>query len=293
MIVFLNGKFVDKSQATVSVDDRGFLFGDGVYEVFRVTDGRLFAADRHLRRLAQGLEFLEIPRPAALDDAALLAAALRLLQDNALTRGDVLVYLQFTRGAPGPRAHQFPSPRIPPTVYLAANAYTPPEGVRTQGASVVTTPDIRWGRCDLKTIQLLPNVLAKQKGVTAGAFETLLVRDGVITEGASTNFFAVVGGVLRTHPANHHILSGITREILLEEAEQIGVSVVPTAITPKELAGAEEAFLTSTSADVMPVVRVDGRLIGGGEPGPVTQRLHGSLRARQVSPSGPPVRAVP
>ena len=212
-----------------------------------------------------------------------MAAALRLLHDNALTRGDVLVYLQITRGAPGPRAHQFPSPRTPPTVYLAANPYTPPEEVRAHGASVVTTPDIRWGRCDLKTIQLLPNVLAKQKAVTAGAFETLFVRDGVITEGASTNFFAVVGGVLRTHPANHHILPGITREILLEEAEQIGVSVVPTAITPKELNGAEEAFVTSTSADVMPVVRVDGRPIGGGEPGPVTQRLHGSLRARQAS----------
>ena len=168
-------------------------------------------------------------------------------------------------------------------MYLAANPYTPPEEVRAHGASVVTTPDIRWGRCDLKTIQLLPNVLAKQKAVTAGAFETLFVRDGVITEGASTNFFAVVGGVLRTHPANHHILPGITREILLEEAEQIGVSVVPTAITPKELNGAEEAFVTSTSADVMPVVRVDGRPIGGGEPGPVTQRLHGSLRARQAS----------
>ncbi len=283
MIVYLNGKFIDNAQATVSVDDRGFLFGDGVYEVFRVADGRLFAADRHLRRLARGLEFLEIPRTAALDDTALVAAALRLLQDNALTRGDVLVYLQITRGAPGPRAHPFPSPRTPPTVYLAANAYTPPEEVRVHGASVVTTPDIRWGRCDLKTIQLLPNVLAKQKAVTGGAFETLFVRDGVITEGASTNFFAVVGGVLRTHPANHHILPGITREILLEEAEQIGVSVVPTAITPKELNGAEEAFVTSTSADVMPVVRVDGRPIGGGEPGPVTQRLHGSLRARQAS----------
>jgi len=283
MIVYLNGKFIDNAQATVSVDDRGFLFGDGVYEVFRVADGRLFAADRHLRRLARGLEFLEIPRASALDDAALVAAALRLLQDNALTRGDVLVYLQITRGAPGPRAHQFPSPRTPPTVYLAANAYTLPEEVRVHGASVVTTPDIRWGRCDLKTMQLLPNVLAKQKAVTAGAFETLFVRDGVITEGASTNFFAVVGGVLRTHPANHHILPGITREILLEEAEQIGVSVVPTAITPKELNGAEEAFVTSTSADVMPVVRVDGRPIGGGEPGPVTQRLHGSLRARQAS----------
>ena len=292
MIVYLNGKFTDNDQATVSVDDRGFLFGDGVYEVFRVTDGRLFAADRHLRRLARGLEFLEIPRTAALDDAALVAAAQRLLQDNALTRGDVLVYLQITRGAPGPRAHQFPSPRTPPTVYLAANPYTPPEEVRARGASVVTTPDIRWGRCDLKTIQLLPNVLAKQKAVTAGAFETLFVRDGVITEGASTNFFAVVGGVLRTHPANHHILPGITREILLEEAEQIGVSVVPTAITPKELNGAEEGFVTSTSADVMPVVRVDGRPIGGGEPGPVTQRLHGSLRARLTTPAPAPARSV-
>ena len=289
MIVYLNGKFVDKAQATVSVDDRGFLFGDGVYEVFRVTDGRLFAADRHLRRLARGLTELEIPRPDGLDDESLLAAARRLLHDNDLSHGGALVYLQITRGAPGPRAHQFPSPRTPLTVFLGANAFTAPEEVRAQGASVVTTPDIRWGRCDLKTIQLLPNVLAKQRTVAADAFEALFVRDGLVTEGASTNLFAVVGGVLRTHPANPHILPGITREILLEEAEQIGVSVVQNAVTPKDLAGAEEAFLTSTSADVMPVVRLDGRPIGGGEPGPVTQRLLTALRDRLTHPT-PAVR---
>ena len=288
MIVFFNGEFVDKSQATVSVDDRGFLFGDGVYEVFRATDGALFAADRHLRRLANGLVELEIARAATLDDAALLAAARRVLQDNGLTRGDALVYLQITRGAPGPRTHQFPPASTPPTVYVTASAFTPPDDVRTRGASVVTTPDERWGRCNVKSIQLLPNVIAKDRAVRAGAFEAVFVRNGRITEGASTNLFAVLGGTLRTHPADHHILPGITREILLEEAEQLGVAVVETAVTPKDLANAEEVFVTSTSADVMPVVRVDGRPIGGGEPGPVAQRLHTALRA-----SATPARAVP
>ncbi len=288
MIVFFNGEFVDKSQATVSVDDRGFLFGDGVYEVFRATDGALFAADRHLRRLANGLADLEFTRPAALDDAALLAAARRVLRDNGLTRGDALVYLQITRGAPGPRTHQFPPANTPPTVYVTASAFTPPDDVRTRGASVVTTPDDRWAHCNVKSIQLLPNVLAKERAVRAGAFEAVFVRNGRITEGASTNLFAVLGGTLRTHPADHHILPGITREILLEEAEQLGVAVVETAVTPKDLANAEEVFVTSTSADVMPVVRVDGRPVGGGEPGPVAQRLYVALRA-----SATPVRAVP
>ncbi|PYO34789.1 MAG: aminotransferase [Gemmatimonadetes bacterium] len=285
MIVFFNGTFIDKAQATVSVDDRGFLFGDGVYEVFRATEGELFAADRHLRRLARGLAVLELARPAALTDAALLAAARRVLDDNALTRGDALVYLQITRGAAGPRAHQFPPAGTPPTVYLAANAFTPPDDVRARGASVVTTPDERWGRCDIKSIQLLPNVLAKQRAVRADAFEAVFVRDGRITEGASANLFAVLGGTLRTHPADHHILPGITREILLEEAEQLGVAVVETAVTPKDLANAEEVFVTSTSADVMPVVRVDGRPVGGGQPGPVAQRLHTALRALRTRPA--------
>ncbi len=288
MIIFFNGAFIEKAQATVSVDDRGFLFGDGVYEVFRATDGALFAADRHLRRLANGLAEVEISTPAALDDAALLAAARRVLHDNGLSRGDALVYLQITRGAPGPRTHQFPPANTPPTVYATANAFTPPDDVRARGASVVTTPDERWGRCNVKSIQLLPNVLAKERAVRAGAFEAVFVRDGRVTEGASTNLFAVLGGTLRTHPADHHILPGITREILLEEAEQLGVAVVESAVTPKDLANAEEVFVTSTSADVMPVVRVDGRPIGGGEPGPVAQRLHAALRA-----SATPVRAVP
>src|SRR5207247_11155063 len=142
--------------------------------------------------------------------------------------------------------------------------------------------------CNVKSIQLLPNVLAKERAVRAGAFEAVFVRDGRVTEGASTNLFAVLGGTLRTHTADHHGLPGITRQILIEEAEQLGVAVVESAVTPKDLANAEEVFVTSTSADVMPVVRVDGRPIGVGEPGPVAQRLHAALRA-----SATPVRAVP
>ena len=279
MIVFFNGEFVDKSQATVSVDDRGFLFGDGVYEVFRATDGALFAADRHLRRLANGLADLEFTRPAALDDAALLAAARRVLQDNGLTRGDALVYLQITRGV-AERRHHFPPPGTAPTVFLSASRLVVPDELRARGAAAITTADLRWERCDLKTVNLLPNVLAKEQAVAAGAFEALLVRDGIVTEGASSNLFAVIAGKLHTHPPTHRILAGITREVVLELAAELAIPVVLEPITRAALSTASEVMITATTADVMPVVSVDGSRVGDGRPGGVARRLHAGLRAR-------------
>src|SRR3989454_5142405 len=164
MRVYLNGEYLEQARAAVSVDDRGFLFGDGVYEVTRARNGRVFEAGRHLRRLERGLEALGIAPPAGFEPGggALLEIADRLLRDNGLTNGDALVYLQITRGA-AERTHHFPPAGTPRTVFLQANRLAAPDDVRERGAAVITTPDLRWERCDLKTVQLLPNVLAKQQ----------------------------------------------------------------------------------------------------------------------------------
>ena len=282
MIVYLNGRYVDRTRATVAVDDRGFLFGDGVYEVTRARNGRLFEAARHLRRLERGLDALAVALPPALDSTALLEISERLLRDNRLDDGDATVYLQITRGAAEPRTHHFPPAGTPPTVFLSANPLAVPDDVRARGATAITTPDLRWERCDLKTVQLLANVLAKQQAVAAGAFEAILVRDGIATEGASTNLLAVIDGAIRTHPADHRILPGVTREVVLELATELGVSASQAPLSVRELFGASELFLTGTTVDVMPVVQVDGRAIGGHRPGPVARELHAALRARLV-----------
>ena len=278
MKVYLNGAYLDRTQALVSVDDRGFLFGDGVYEVTRVHNGLLFEGERHLRRLARGLEGLSIALPAGLA-AALLEISERLIRENKLEQGDATVYLQITRGT-APRTHHFPPRGTAPTVFLSANRLMTPEDVRARGASVITTPDLRWARCDLKTVNLLPNVLAKQQAVAAGAFEAVFVRDGIVIEGASSNTFAVIGGVLRTHPATHRILAGITREVVLELAAELGIPVDEQPVTVDGLAGATEVMVTATTADVMPVVRVDGRVVGDGRPGPIARELQRALMAR-------------
>jgi D-alanine transaminase len=278
MTVYLNGAYLDRAKALVSVDDRGFLFGDGVYEVTRVHHGRLFEGERHLRRLARGLEGLGIVLPAGLA-AGLLEISEGLVRENSLEQGDATVYLQITRGT-APRTHHFPPRGTAPTVFLSATRLTSPEDVRARGATVITMPELRWARCDLKTVNLLPNVLAKQQAVAAGAFEAVFVRDGLVIEGASSNTFAVIGGVLRTHPATHRILAGITREVVLELAAELGITVDEQAVTVDGLAGASEVMVTATTADVMPVVRVDERVVGDGQPGPIARELQRALLAR-------------
>ena len=279
MLVYLNGAYVDGSNARISVDDRGFLFGDGVYEVTRVLGGRLFAGDRHMRRLERGMRELELRWPEGLDASGLRAVSERLLHENDLVQGEAVVYAQVTRGVAA-RTHAFPPSGTPPTVYVAVSPFKPIDELRAQGAAAVTVADIRWGRCDLKTIQLLPNVLAKQRAAAADAFEAVQVRDGVVTEGASTNVFVVLDGVLRTHPADQRILAGVTREIVLELARELRLSAREEAVTVAELRRASEVLVTGTTTDVMPVVRLDGRPVGTGRPGPLGRRLHAGLRAR-------------
>ncbi|CAA9349894.1 MAG: D-alanine aminotransferase [uncultured Gemmatimonadaceae bacterium] len=281
MLVYLNGEYLPRDRAMVPVDDRGFLFGDGVYEVSRALDGRVVDHDRHARRLARNLAELAIA-PAGLDEGALREIAERVLLGSALAAGHATVYLQVTRGS-APRTHHYPDPRrVPPTVYVSASPFAPLDAARDAGVRVITLPDLRWGRCDVKSINLLPNVMAKQAAVAAGAHEALFVRDDVITEGAATNVFAVVDGVVRTHPLSTAVLPGITREIAIELAHALGLPVQEDALTLDELPAADELFLTSTTNDVMPVVAVDGRTVGDGAPGPVTRRLADAFAARGV-----------
>jgi D-alanine transaminase len=187
--------------------------------------------------------------------------------------------VEVTRGA-APRAHAFPAAGVRPSVYATVNRFSPPEAQRASGAACITIEDVRWLRCDLKTIQLLPNVMAKQAAVEGGALDALMVRDGVITEGSHANVMAVIDGELRTHPADRMILSGITRAVVLELATELTVPVREAAFTEAELAGSDELFLTGTTTDVMPIVRVNGRAIGSGRPGPITERLARAFRER-------------
>jgi D-alanine transaminase len=269
-IVYLNGEYLPATEARVSVNDRGFLFSDGVYEVTPAYGGRLFRMDRHLARITRGLGALRI----GLDPSGLERVHERLLAENGLDEKEIAyVYVQVTRGV-APRAHAFPSPDVAPTVYAFAREHTrPARAVWEQGFSAVTVPDRRWARVDIKTIGLLPNVLAQQAAVEAGANDALFVKDGIAIEGAHSNFFAVVGGTLLTHPTSNVILPGITREYVLELARQLEVPVEERPIQLEELEDAEEAFFTGTTTEIRPTVRIDGRAIGNGRPGPVTKLL--------------------
>lgn len=265
---FLNGEFLPVSEARVSIEDRGFQFGDGLFEVVRRYPGGLLELPRHLRRMARSAESLGFAVPYSVEQMAEFACELARKNDVA----DGELYIQVTRGA-APRRHYFPDGATP-TVVMTLRPVRPinPE-YRIAGAPAVTFPDIRWGWCHLKTINLLPNVLAKQAAREAGVYEALFVRDGgLVTEGASSNIFLWEGRTWVT-PALHNILPGVTREVVIELIRAAGLPLVEEHVPLERLLGAGEAFLTSTVSEVMPLVSVDGRAIGSGVPGDKTRQL--------------------
>lgn len=276
--VYLNGQFLPVEQATLSVLDRGFIFGDGIYEVWRVVEGALFEHRRHDRRMRSGLRAIEIDVPAKELDA-LPAVADRLLRENDLTSGEGTFYLEITRGA-APRTHAYPPAGTAPTIFCMVGRFDVPHALREAGAKAITQPDIRWHRCDIKTVQLLPNCMAKQKAQAAGAVEAILVRDGIVTEGTHSSVLGVKNGELRTHPLSELILPSVTREVVIEIAREQGVPVREQAFTATELFDLDELFVAGTTTDVTPVVEVDGRTIGAGKPGPVSRQLYAALQAR-------------
>ncbi|MFL5615955.1 MAG: aminotransferase class IV [Gemmatimonadaceae bacterium] len=278
MLVYLNGQFLPAREARVSALDRGLIFGDGVYEVWRVVRGQMFEPARHQARLERGLSELRIARPADGTLERLTAIGERLQAENGLAGGDATLYVEITRGA-APRTHYFPPGDTAPTLLVMLSPFTASES-RFTGTKVITQPDVRWLRCDLKTIQLLPNVLARQAATQAGASEAIFVRDGVLTEGTHTTVFALIDGELRTHPANQLVLPGVTREVVIELAREAGLRVTERAIGATDLPNVAELFLTGTTTDVTPVVSVDGRPIGSGAPGPVARALLDRLLER-------------
>lgn len=269
-LVYLNGELVPKSEAKISVDDRGFLLADGVYEVTPFYEGVAFCLDRHLARLERSLSALRIE----LDTEGLADVHRELVARNELTHAErSLVYLQVTRGA-APRTHYFPEDPVRPTVYAYATAWSrPAPEVWDRGFTAATVPDERWHRVDIKTICLLPNALAFQEARDVGADDALLVRDGIAIEGAHQNFFAVFDGTVTTHPESNLILSGITRGVVLELARASGVPVEERPVRVDELRRADELFFTGTTGEVRPCVEVDGVRVGDGRVGELTRRL--------------------
>jgi len=281
-IVYLNGEYIPKEQAFVSVDDRGFLFGDGIYEVTAAYRGRLFRFPRHLARMNRGLAALRID----FDPREMEAIHQRLLAENGLLEAPVsYVYLQITRGV-AKRTHKFPDPPARPTVYMFAGEYNRPSRERwEQGFKAVTVNDVRWARRDLKTIQLLANVLGAQAPADQGADEIVFVHEGMAIEGSHNNLFMVFGDTLRTHPLSNQILPGITREVVLEMARELGYKVEELPTTLEEMFTADEIFHSGTLSEVKPCVAVDGKPIGTGKVGPVTRSLFDAFLAKTAAVS--------
>lgn len=264
--VYLNGAFLRLDEAQVSVLDRGFIFGDGVYEVVPVYAGKPFRMDEHLARLGRSLAALRIASP--LDDRQWRELVTTLAKDATCS-----VYIQVTRGV-ARRDHAFPKHPVEPTVFAMSTPFTPPgKGVRDEGLTAIGIVDERWLHCEIKSISLLGNVLAKQEAVEAGVDEAIQFRDGWLTEGASTNVWVVIDDTLLAPPRTNLILEGIRYGLMLSLAEEQGIPVVMRPISRAEVECADELMLTSASKEVLPVVRLDGQNVGGGQPGPVYARL--------------------
>jgi D-alanine transaminase len=273
MIAYFNSRYLPKADIRIEPDDRGFLLGDGVYEVTPCYDGRFLALERHLDRLRSGLEQLRIE---GADLAAIEAASQELIRRNGLDTGKAIVYFQVTRGV-GPRTHAFPKPPVPPTVYGYA-AGVAPKFDPAVGVSAISVPDLRWSRCDIKSISLVANCLANQQAQEAGAFEAILVRDGVALEGTHTGLLAVFDGEVWTGPKTTLALPSITRDLVLELCAELGIAAREAPIRHERLPRADEIILVGTTTEVLSVVRLDGGLVGDGRPGPISARLLAAFR---------------
>jgi D-alanine transaminase len=275
-IAYVNGRYVPHAHAMVHVEDRGYQFADGVYEVCEVRGGRMIDERRHMERLARSLRELQISQP--MPPSAFGVVMRETIRRNKVRDG--IVYLQVTRGV-ARRDHVFPEGEVPPSVVVTARSADPGKAERqaADGIAVITVPENRWPRVDIKSVSLLPNVLAKQAAKEAGAREAWFVdTDGMVTEGGSTNAWIVtMDGVLVTHPADTGILRGITRTVVLEVASRQGLRVEERAFSVEEAYAAREAFITAASTIVMPVVRIDGRPIGNGHPGSIARDLRAAF----------------
>ncbi len=268
-IAYFNGKFLSKEDVKISPDDRGFLFADGVYEVVRWYEGFFFDMDSHLSRLKRSLRELRI-NWAEVDMFPALSH--ELIKQNNLENQPAMIYLQVSRGA-AKRSHNFPSSEVPPTVYANAWGFVPDIQSKESGIKVMLKEDIRWNRCDIKSVALLANTLSFQEAYQVGLQECIFVRNGLITEGSHSNIFFVIDGMLCTHPESNHILSGVTRKNILRIADELGIKIREEAVQESRIRFIKEAFISNTSAEVTPVTVLGGNTIGDGVPGHVTKLI--------------------
>ena len=270
-IAYVNGRYLPQRHASVNIEDRGYQFADGVYEVVHLYDGRFIDADLHLARLERSLKELRLAAP--MSRASLINVLHEVARRNRVREG--LLYMQVTRGV-AHRDHPFPRTPVPPSLVVTIK-HIPPYPVSVDGwtAAAITYPDERWARCDIKTVALTPNVLARQAAREQGAMEAILVDgDGMVTEGAATSFWIVdAEGRLCTHALDQHILPGCTRGALLTLLGENGIELVQRRFPAAELADAREAFITSATSFIRPITKIDGRPVADGTVGPVTRRL--------------------
>ncbi len=277
-IVYYNGEFMPKEKVSISPDDRGFLLADGIYEVVRWYGKDFFDMTGHLSRLKRSMGELDI----SWDESEMFPAiAEKLIRENGFETKPAMVYLQVTRGA-AKRTHYFPIPGVKPTVYAYAFTFIPDEEAAKKGIQALLKDDIRWSRCDIKSIALLPNTMSFQEAYKKGLKECIFARDGIITECSHSNIFFVSGNTIFTHPESNYILSGITRKNVIRIAEEAGVRVIQNAVRRDDIVKSDEAFITNTSSEVLPVIRIGEINVGTGIPGPVTRLLQEKLR-KEVS----------
>ncbi|MEA1968559.1 MAG: aminotransferase class IV [Thermodesulfobacteriota bacterium] len=275
MIAYFNGTFIAKEDISISPDDRGFLFGDGLYEVIRSYHGHLFGAKDHIKRLNYGATHLKLSRT---DFSWLEVIARELISINNFTSREATVYIQVTRGV-AVRTHAFPTTATDLTIYMTASKLDTKKTCKNQehGIHAITVPDIRWARCDLKTTALTPNVLANQMAVEKQAGEAIFIRDGVLLEGSHSNFMAVFNNVLVTAPLSNYILGGITRKFVLELCKQENIQVEERPIFEKDIHMASELMIVGTTVEVTPIVKLNETIFNNREPGPVTRTLQSAF----------------
>jgi D-alanine transaminase len=266
---YFNGKLLPKNEIKISPDDRGFLFADGVYEVVKWYGSSFYDMKSHLTRLKRSLRELRIEWP---DTDSFPDIANDLIKVNKLENQTAMVYLEVTRGV-ARRVHSFPSPEVTPTVYANAWAFTSDRHLKAKGIRVMLKEDLRWSRCDIKSVSLLANVMSSQEANENGYKECVFVRNGLITEGSHSNIFFVIKGTLFTHPESNHVLSGITRKNILRIAKESGIKIREEAVQENRIRFIREAFITNTSEEVVPVTELGGNILGEGVPGPITRIL--------------------
>jgi D-alanine transaminase len=274
-IVYFNGNYIAKDEVKISPDDRGFLFADGIYEVVRWYEGFFFDMPGHISRLKRSLRELRINWN---ESGNFQNIALELIKQNNLQNKPAMVYLQVTRGV-ATRTHSFPKPEVKPTIYAYAWGFNPDSLSAESGIKVMLKEDIRWSRCDIKSVALLANTISFQEACENGMKECVFVRNGLITEASHSNIFFVIDKTLYTHPESNHILSGITRKNVIDIAAGAGITVREEAVLENRLRFVQEAFITNTSAEVTPVIDLGGNTLGEGVPGPVTMIIREKFKA--------------